>query len=81
MAGQHARLHGRTKTTVRRKEGVRHHKTPSNGRRGMSLEGKGQKPDTNILPSAIEFLEVDVVGPFDGGWEAEESVLGEIEEV
>lgn len=74
MAGQHARFRGRTKTTVRRKEVARHRKTLSNGRRRMSLEGKRQKPDTNILPSAIEFLEVDVI-------EVEECVLGEIEEV
>ena len=80
MTRQHARHH--SKTTVRRKQAVRSHKASSNRHRRMPVEGKGQNPDT-FLPNAIEFLEIDVVGPFDAGLEAEEYelVAADIEEV
>jgi hypothetical protein len=79
MVGQHARR--QRKTTIRRKGPMRGHKTSKSGQRRMSLEGKDQRSDTNVLLNGIEFLEVHVVGPLDAGLEAEESILGEIEEI
>jgi len=73
MARQHAR-HQR-KTTVLRKPAVRGPKASSRGHHRITLEGKGQKPDTNVFPNAIEFLKIDVVDPFDAALEAEESEL------
>ena len=80
MTRQRARHH--SKTTVRRKQAVRGHKASSNRHRRMPVEGKGQNPEI-VLPNAIEFLEIDVAGPFDAGLQAEEYefVAAEIEEV
>ena len=73
MTRQHARQH--SKTTVQHKRAVRSHKASANRRRKMPLEVKSQNSPDTVLPNAIEFLEIDIVGPFDAGLEAEESEL------
>ena len=70
MPRQHAKHH--SKTTTRRKHAVRGHKASHNRRSALPMEGKGPNPSTD-LPSAVEFLEIDVIGPLDAGLEDEES--------
>ena len=60
------------KAVVRRKEPGRCRKTSKSSHRRMPLEGIAQKPDASVVPNIIEFLEIDVVGPFDADLEAEE---------
>lgn len=79
MAKQRENRH--SKTAVRSRRAVRSHQASNKGHRRMPVGRRGQKTDA-VLPEAIEFLEVDVVGPFEAGLEIEESglVSGDVDE-
>jgi len=82
MAKQQAKRH--SKTAVHSKRTARSHRVSSHRHRKVAVKGlkdKGQKTAT-MVPNAIEFLEIDVVGPFEAGAETElsEVIAGQVDE-